>query len=104
MHAVRQTLTAEDHNTSAYVPTKEGEDEAEEEEEEEAAGEGDEDLEPEERERKKAEKLKKLWAENDYDSDQEDQKPASGSVQEEASGAGKRASPALLRLLNDLLA
>jgi len=83
----RQTLAANDHDTSAYKPPK-GEDE------EEAAEEEDE--EAQEKAQKALNQLKKMFAENDPGSDDE----GGAKLAEE----GKGASSAFVRLLSEFVA
>mmetsp|Transcript_96220 Transcript_96220/g.206515 ORF Transcript_96220/g.206515 Transcript_96220/m.206515 type:complete len:380 (+) Transcript_96220:68-1207(+) len=109
--ATRQNVTKTDYNTADFAGVKAKEGEEEEEAEEEA---GDDEEDAETRAQKKAEALKKIFAENDYDS--EDEKAADLQVQspvpteneapvdETSPGARKPASPALSRLLHDLVA
>uniref|UniRef100_A0A7S4RAL0 Uncharacterized protein n=1 Tax=Alexandrium monilatum TaxID=311494 RepID=A0A7S4RAL0_9DINO len=126
MRGLRQTLEDADHNTSAFAGVKkegEEEEEAEEEEAGEEPAEGEEE-DPEAKERRKMEKLKKIFAENDYDSSDEQDpeeasKPKPPGVQlddedseaeppaeepKDASVETKPASPVLLKLLHELLA
>jgi len=74
LHAGRQSQAPSDFNAAGYKkpPKKEGEEESEGEGGEEEAPEGDDDEEPEVKEAKKLEKLKALFRENDYDSDDEE--------------------------------
>jgi len=75
--AAGQNVVAGDYDTSKFEGTKNPDDE---EEEEEAAaeevGDDDEEITPEERERRKLEALRKVFAENDYDSGDEEGGPA----------------------------
>lgn len=83
LHVGRQNLSEADYDTSAYVPGKKPDGEDDEEEAEEGEGEEEEkepddsapeDEEPEQRAERKANKLKKIFAADDYDSDEERRK------------------------------
>lgn len=94
LQTLRQKISAAEYDTAAYVPVKK---EGEEEEEEAEEGEGEEEKQEEEdeeedeevRAKKKADKLRALFAQNDFDSDDEGAKreKAASAVQKDASGA-----------------
>lgn len=97
LHAGRQNQSPNDHDTASYKKPekKEGEEESEGEGDEAAEEAGDDDEEPEERERKKAEKLKKLFRENDYNSEDEgeDGSPPRRPKVQETEGSGNTSAP-----------
>lgn len=102
--AAAQNVAAADYNTSKFEGTKNPDEEEEEEAAAEEVGEDDEELEPEERERRKLEKLRKVFAENDYDSGDEGAGSASATATEQGDKGQKRTSPTLCKLLGELVA